>query len=523
MARTSTVLTIVGASAIASFAIYAFYFDYKRRNDVAFRKELRRQHKKSAKLGASSSKEATTTPYDLKTALEEIRAEPLPSTIEEREKYFLEQLAVGEGVLSQGPLFELPAAKAFYRALRVYPNTVELIMILQKSLPGTTFNLVMDLMNFDVKSRVEEYYDHWPSSEYNVKIEQKPLKNAEPSKPGEPVTKRLTVVATKDFAPGDVIYTEQPMATALDVDLEGKGTHCSHCLRRLEEFMSIKVPDDPLGVAFCSKACQLAATSNYHDLLFGNTPFSVGKDVGPSSPEAKKRRETAQNALVKFVEESGKPAPLIVARCIARSIIEQMNKLNPGSASYSFSDHLERLRYLEIVPTPNEEAKLVRDIFNAAVPGLEDFLKDDRYSVIKGKVLYNAIGISFGGGRPDKPKTGERFESWDLTRTPHGTSRQTGAGFYRLSSYLAHSCDPNVRPSFPKGTAELHLVANVAIKAGDELNMCFVRSTPSDNESKEDNRRNRRQELARGWRFACECDKCTREGVELQKASTGTS
>ncbi len=169
---------------------------------------------------------------------------------------------------------------------------------------------------------------------------------------------------------------------------------------------------------FCSKACQLTATSNYHSLLFGNSPFSVGQDVGPSTLEAKKKREAAQNALARYVKESGKVSPLIVARCTARSIIEQMNKLTPGSVSvtldlpeagktlvgneYSFTEHLERLRYLEIVPTPTDEAKLVRDIFNAAVPGLEDFLQDERYSVMKGKVLYNAIGVSFEGGRLDK-------------------------------------------------------------------------------------------------------------------------
>lgn len=71
-----------------------------------------------------------------------------------------------------------------------------------------------------------------------------------------------------------------------------------------------------------------------------------------------------------------------------------------------------------------------------------------------------------------------------------------------------------MRPSFPKGTAELHLVANVPIKAGDELNISFVRSTPTEGENKVDNRKNRRQELARGWRFACECDKCMKEGAE---------
>ncbi len=126
MARTSTVLALVGISVVASLATYAVYFDYKRRNDVAFRKQLsqlfsatafvldsqprpssaERQHKKvdkSVKLSASSSSgEASASPYDLKAALEEIRSEPLPSTVEAREKYFLDQLAVGEALIARG-------------------------------------------------------------------------------------------------------------------------------------------------------------------------------------------------------------------------------------------------------------------------------------------------------------------------------------------------------------------------------------------------------------------------------------
>lgn len=41
--------------------------------------------------------------------------------------------------------------------------------------------------------------------------------------------------------------------------------------------------------------------------------------------------------------------------------------------------------------------------------------------------------------------------------------------------------------------------------------MSYVRSTPTEGESTQDNRRTRRQELARGWRFVCECSKCAEE------------
>jgi hypothetical protein len=41
-------------------------------------------------------------PADLKVALAQIRQEPIPSSVEEREKYFMEQVAVGEQLSAQG-------------------------------------------------------------------------------------------------------------------------------------------------------------------------------------------------------------------------------------------------------------------------------------------------------------------------------------------------------------------------------------------------------------------------------------
>lgn len=42
---------------------------------------------------------------------------------------------------SAGPDFHLPAALSFFRALRVYPSPVELIMIYQKTVPEPVFKV----------------------------------------------------------------------------------------------------------------------------------------------------------------------------------------------------------------------------------------------------------------------------------------------------------------------------------------------------------------------------------------------
>ena len=68
-----------------------------------------------------------------------------------------------------------------------------------------------------------------------------------------------------------------------------------------------------------------------------------------------------------------------------------------------------------------------------------------------------------------------------------------------------------MRPSFLSGNSELHLIANRAIKKGEELSMAWVDVAQHDGESVEECRRRRRYELARGWKFKCECERCAAE------------
>lgn len=51
------------------------------------------------------------------------------------------------------------------------------------------------------------------------------------------------------------------------------------------------------------------------------------------------------------------------------------------------------------------------------------------------------------------------------------------------------------------------------MKKGDELTVAFVDVTQHQGETAEECRRRRRMELARGWRFACGCQRCEEEGV----------
>ena len=48
--------------------------------------------------------------------------------------------------------------------------------------------------------------------------------------------------------------------------------------------------------------------------------------------------------------------------------------------------------------------------------------------------------------------------------------------------------------------------------------MAYVETSPRDGESAADARRRRRVELARGWKFKCECARCLAEAVEEVEA-----
>lgn len=190
--------------------------------------------------------------------------------------------------------------------------------------------------------------------------------------------------------------------------------------------LSIPVPNDPMGITYCSKACQLASSASWHNLLFGDKPISLeaagaaAQLVSPAEEaEQQKKRRQAQEAFVAHMKSIGKVTPLITARFLGRMISGELAKVLPSEttppppsnlpepddgATNAFYDHIDRLRYLEVVADKDDELELtlLKDMLNGAMAGLDEFISGDRYVVLKGKVLFNAIGIAYSGGRLNK-------------------------------------------------------------------------------------------------------------------------
>ena len=178
MDRAPSIFTVTAVAIAAGLAAYAVYFDYKRRNDVDFRRKLsksciffgalsnwshiekdRKRVKQSLAQEVDQAEGLDATHAALREALQVIKNEEGPKNVEEKEGYFMTQVGIGEQLAAQGPYlffpikrlfllmsfvgspFHLPAAMAFYRALKIYPNPADLLGIYQKTIIEPVFKV----------------------------------------------------------------------------------------------------------------------------------------------------------------------------------------------------------------------------------------------------------------------------------------------------------------------------------------------------------------------------------------------
>lgn len=131
--------TAVVATALAGYAIY---FDYQRRNSKEFRKSLKKKAVKQQKHKEKVEKETKELKLETvkKALLEDLRANPIPTDLNEREAFFMEQVATGEQKAKDN---SIDAAICFYKALAVYPNPTDILGVYQKTVPEDVYELVV--------------------------------------------------------------------------------------------------------------------------------------------------------------------------------------------------------------------------------------------------------------------------------------------------------------------------------------------------------------------------------------------
>lgn len=82
---------------------YAVYFDYKRRNDPEFRKALKKESRRQARIAKEEAEiQGKEQREEIKQAVQEAIEEGFPSDIEEKEAFFMQQIAQGEALAGDG-------------------------------------------------------------------------------------------------------------------------------------------------------------------------------------------------------------------------------------------------------------------------------------------------------------------------------------------------------------------------------------------------------------------------------------
>ncbi|KAI5804389.1 putative mitochondrial import receptor subunit [Geopyxis carbonaria] len=146
--QTSTVVLYTAATAFA-ITSDAAYFDYKRRNDPEYRRSLKREKKRHAKAQkAEAAAQNASQREQLRDAVRQAQAEGFPTDVEEKEAYFMTEVARGETLCSE-PEMAVEAALCFYKALKVYPNPSDLISIYDKTVPKHVLDLLAEMLAYD--------------------------------------------------------------------------------------------------------------------------------------------------------------------------------------------------------------------------------------------------------------------------------------------------------------------------------------------------------------------------------------
>ncbi|KAL4886686.1 mitochondrial outer membrane translocase complex, subunit Tom20 domain-containing protein [Aspergillus karnatakaensis] len=147
--KASTLAVASAGTIITGLLAYAVYFDHKRQTDPEFRKALKRNNRRLARaVKEEEEAQGAQQRETIKQVLQQAKEEGFPSDLEEKEAYFMGQVAKGESLCSEGA-DKIDAALAFYKALKVYPQPKDLISIYDKTVPKEVLEVLAEMVALD--------------------------------------------------------------------------------------------------------------------------------------------------------------------------------------------------------------------------------------------------------------------------------------------------------------------------------------------------------------------------------------
>ncbi|KAJ3006082.1 hypothetical protein HKX48_000309 [Thoreauomyces humboldtii] len=162
---------IISTSAMVAAVLgvgYLAWFDRKRRTDPAFRRQLK-SRARQAELQSHEIRERQARAAESRIPAGgaggspvggmgmgmgggggggggvDPSSMPMPTDPEARAEYFLALLQYGESLAARGPQFHEQAAVAFFKAVQAYHDPMNLLMVLQQSLPEPVMQRIVAL------------------------------------------------------------------------------------------------------------------------------------------------------------------------------------------------------------------------------------------------------------------------------------------------------------------------------------------------------------------------------------------
>lgn len=133
------------------------YFDYQRRHSAEFRRALRKREQKYLK---QKEQAAEAQKLDLKRRLETVLKEslvndPLPVDMASREQFFVQEVGRADELINTNA-DPVETALAFYRALAVYPNPIDLMGIYDKSVKPPVLDILRQMVLIEPPSVLKD-------------------------------------------------------------------------------------------------------------------------------------------------------------------------------------------------------------------------------------------------------------------------------------------------------------------------------------------------------------------------------
>lgn len=305
------------------------------------------------------------------------------------------------------------------------------------------------------------------------------------------------LITNRDLKPGDVIMVEKPFAPVIDPNAAYQ--KCNNCLSF--RFYNLIPCPECVGAMFCSRQCYQTSVkrSHQHECLI---------------------MEKLQKW---FSDESLVGLKLILLAIHAFPDLNDLNNLSKAVNSsmenqftFDFKHVDEHTIFKTICSlTTIEDDRNVEDLFKksqtAAV--MYELLMEDkqlRFSITNGgheslikELLYQFLQTT----------TINTFPMWsEKEMAPKGhpdtTISDFGIASYPLSSFLSHSCAPNVRKARAGDNHEIMLIFVVRpIKAGDKICDCYDQKNNHMSRGLEE----RRACLYDQYYFVCQCEACTND------------